>query len=607
MDLREEGFDYIFYPKPYPETVPVSLCVERVMQYAKPCYVPYGFSGTKYWDDVPLQYSDFFRHLYFFFPNSIHMMRLFQKSLSCGKLMECGLFHNLYLGYPALENALENGADGNRGADGRKYILWTPRWSYRAQGGGSHFIEYKDKILEIQKSHTTENLLIRPHPTMLNELIRTGMFSKDLYDAYTAEAERCGAAFDSNASVIDTMKKTKLLITDYSSIIIEFFLANLPIIYCDAPNVELNEPFREIMETEYVVHNEEELEQAVKDFLLHGDRKREQRLELIERYRGEHVGAAKRIVDAICEDFRRNGPRARTADAAAEKLGNTLSGFCGAKCTPQWLEKMSTQGGDITSLVSREATPATEPEGLEERAKRRTVVQEEIRQACIEQIAAKAYRFVRGMGDERRIAPKPVSKGWMARFTALAGEVEDDVLQEVWARLLAEELAMPGSVSPRTLSVLSDMSPGELREFRSLSRFIVHGEFVYANRALNARYGLSYANILALADCGLLTAIEVPAHMAVGEGKALVLRTNQHCILARKAEGAERGVVVHARHPLTQAGRELYRAVGLPFDENYLLALTRDLVERNRTAEIRVHLITGEVNGTIVFERNPVA
>ena len=49
---------------------------------------------------------------------------------------------------------------------------------------------------------------------------------------YKNSVKEHGASFDKNEIVGDTFRQTEILITDYSSIILEFFLSGKPVIYC---------------------------------------------------------------------------------------------------------------------------------------------------------------------------------------------------------------------------------------------------------------------------------------------------------------------------------------------------------------------------------------
>ena len=71
------------------------------------------------------------------------------------------------------------------------------------------------------------------------------------------------------------------------------------------------------------------------------------------------------------------------------------------------------------------------------------------RQENIESIVDKA---VDNMPDEA--SEEPVDQDWVHQFFEQCQDVSNEQMQALWARLLASEVARPGSFSPRTMSVV---------------------------------------------------------------------------------------------------------------------------------------------------------
>lgn len=62
-----------------------------------------------------------------------------------------------------------------------------------------------------------------------------------------------------------------------------------------------------------------------------------------------------------------------------------------------------------------------------------------------------------GVKDEA-VADKPVDPDWFVRWRLSAQEVGDELMQQLWARLLTGEIQSPGAFSLRTLQTLSQMT-----------------------------------------------------------------------------------------------------------------------------------------------------
>ncbi len=95
-----------------------------------------------------------------------------------------------------------------------------------------------------------------------------------------------------------------------------------------------------------------------------------------------------------------------------------------------------------------------EDKGLEERAMRRLQVTEARRQRNIEQVCEQARALPPGGG----IAADPVDEDWVASFLGHCSDVSNERMQTVWARILAGEVAKPGSFSLLTLSTIRLLS-----------------------------------------------------------------------------------------------------------------------------------------------------
>jgi hypothetical protein len=93
---------------------------------------------------------------------------------------------------------------------------------------------------------------------------------------------------------------------------------------------------------------------------------------------------------------------------------------------------------------------------IKRRAAARLVYTEIARQENIEAIVDKAARQLPSEVD-----PEPVDQDWSRLFFSAAQDVSDDEVQEMWARILAGEVAIPGSFSRRAIEALRVMNKHE--------------------------------------------------------------------------------------------------------------------------------------------------
>lgn len=65
---------------------------------------------------------------------------------------------------------------------------------------------------------------------------------------------------------------------------------------------------------------------------------------------------------------------------------------------------------------------------------------------------------------------------WLMRFYDSVGCTSNDVLQDLWAKILAGEINHPNSCSLRTLDILKNVTEKEARVFEKLCKFIARCE-----------------------------------------------------------------------------------------------------------------------------------
>ena len=289
LDLSSMGFDYIFYPRCWETDIPSEYRPKEVIKYAKTCYVPYGAGGFRY--DKQFYYKrSFFISLYINFCNSKERVNLFPKS---------PYKHNIFLGTPLIDYSITRQQSITANS---KSILWTPRWTDEEIYGGTTFFAYKDKILMLKMKNPTIELVLRPHPFTFQHALNLGKMTESEIEDYKKSVKEHGASFDKNEMVGDTFRKTGILITDYSSIILEFFLSGKPVIYCGKTNINFDEIYEQIFPGFYIAENWEQLEITVEKLLKGEDNMKTVRMNIIDDIKKQHIGATERIVNFLIND-----------------------------------------------------------------------------------------------------------------------------------------------------------------------------------------------------------------------------------------------------------------------------------------------------------------
>lgn len=274
IDIRSYNFNYVFYQRPYDSYLPNKYRSSELVKFTKCCYISYAFyvfkglfSGYNY---------EFFDNMYLSFMESNEAIDNILKNFKAKRLY--------FEGYPVLsEIKYEYNLNNN--------ILWTPRWTHT--NNESHFFNYKDSLFRLTNKYK-KKLIIRPHPLAFQNYIKQGLITKIELEEWKNNILKYNACIDQNENIFDTFDSTSILITDISSIIIEYLLTGRPIIYCNG-DTDFNEYLVDIKDLLYVANSYEDIENIFKDLINGYDPLLEKRRLFIETFNNKNKNAAERI------------------------------------------------------------------------------------------------------------------------------------------------------------------------------------------------------------------------------------------------------------------------------------------------------------------------
>ena len=108
---------------------------------------------------------------------------------------------------------------------------------------------------------------------------------------------------------------------------------------------------------------------------------------------------------------------------------------------------------------------------LRQRAAERFIEEQMRMQSNMENIAAKAIPHLTDDAE-----PDKIEDDWIANFFDKSRIVSDDQMQDLWAKVLADEGNRPGSFSRKTVNLLADLSKHDAETFTNLCGFcwVIH-------------------------------------------------------------------------------------------------------------------------------------
>lgn len=307
VSLEELKPDYVFFQRPYDHYLPEIYRSSIVSKYTKICYIPYGYletSGMVF--DICLD-KNFYRFVYLFFAENPYIAKASSKRFKISHFFK--LRKTLSLGYPSLDTmaALEVMPRGNNNfidEDEKLKIVWTPRWTVDPEIGGSNFFKYKDEFIDYSKKNQNSYVLLRPHPLAFENFVNTGLMSSQELDEYKESYEKSmNSSIDKERDYLGTFWKSDVLVSDISSILVEYFMTGKPVIYCVGTS-GFNKFTSQMAQGFYWVNNWADIERILTELSQGNDPLKEKREELKLQLFGDDFGASSsKIVEALIDDF----------------------------------------------------------------------------------------------------------------------------------------------------------------------------------------------------------------------------------------------------------------------------------------------------------------
>lgn len=238
---------------------------------------------------------------------------------------------------------------------------------------------------------------------------------------------------------------------------------------------------------------------------------------------------------------------------AAEKLADTVRHVVDLVAGPGRLKAIAQARGDAANI---EAQSRVEVQEIETRAVNRLRMRETRRQKNIESITMKA---IEALPAPDQVSNEAVSEDWATRFFEECQDIGDEDMQKIWAKILAGEVARPKSFSPKTLSVVRDLTRSDAKLFEHLSGAVWHVPgaglvpIVHDTKSDTLKNaGITFAGLTHLMSIGL---IEYQSSGYVIDGLTEI--APQYCgkIHSLRSDAPRRFPLGHV--VLTEAGRQL--------------------------------------------------
>lgn len=188
---------------------------------------------------------------------------------------------------------------------------------------------------------------------------------------------------------------------------------------------------------------------------------------------------------------------------------------------------------------------------------------------------------------------------WLIRYYEAVGNISDDNMQDLWAKILAGEINAPSSYSLKTIDILKNMRKCDVELFTHICKHSFelndHKLFLPNYKGYMDAVGIEYSDVMKLSEIGLIfdnamlrMEFELPEEPAI-------LSVNRELILTMCSSETKSKDGSIFQFPFTQVGIELATLVGdMPTDEDFIL-LGKEIA-KDKNYNVGVHKITAWEN-----------
>ncbi len=230
----------------------------------------------------------------------------------------------------------------------------------------------------------------------------------------------------------------------------------------------------------------------------------------------------------------------------------------------------------------------TEYESLQKRAVCRFARQETQRQFNLENIADKAYDLLK---DQQPQSDETVSQDWMTRFINNAQDVSDEDVQNLWSRILADEIVRPTSISIKTLDVIKNLSKEDAFLFEKISKHVINGQYLLRDAEFLSYVNITYNDILKLDDCGLINSSGFIHQDRESDVKFLPVAYNSSYVLFAQSDKKQK--IKIPSYVLTNSGQELLAILKISTDNDSFSFCSKIIKESNKKSNWKMCKING--------------
>lgn len=194
---------------------------------------------------------------------------------------------------------------------------------------------------------------------------------------------------------------------------------------------------------------------------------------------------------------------------------------------------------------------------------------------------------------------------WFMRFYEAVGNVSDEEMQRVWAKILAGEVNKPGSFSLETLDVVRNLSKQDAELFTKICKHCIQASSfgLYLPRYDNylEKCGITYSEVLRLDEIGLINSSGfINLNLVIDEYPASII--NQGLVMVIEANDKSTKMCSIRQHPFTRIGCEIATLIGETTSDDDFVLFAKE-VAQDKSFKVSVHKIHSFAEGGVNYDK----
>ena len=288
-------------------------------------------------------------------------------------------------------------------------------------------------------------------------------------------------------------------------------------------------------------------------------------------------------------------------------LNNNISTVCSAVS--------SVAGAVITAIFLRSKTSTVEFEKI--KAGKLQEVADDLldsgKMTYTEFYRAKNFLKVAQIADEEyRKTPHTEEKGnydfdWFIRFYDAVGNISNEQMQQIWARILSGEIQHPHSYSLRCIDILKNLNQEEANLFGKVCMHCIHYEgrhFLPSYDEYMEHCDIAFSDIMTLDELGLISSNALIVLNVPITTQGNLLFSNDSLMIMAATQKDVTDTLRIKQYPLTSVGAEFAKVINSQTSDEDFVEFAKALEKsKPETANISLHKVLNREGNQ--FRYNP--